>query len=115
MGERYSDLLATTTFVAQMSYSFIYLYSGRRKFGFVGGSVRENPDGRNCALCRSKLKYKMHTDDASIIKQLLMNVKEIRNKEGIYKVSKPNSLEDGEGVAISPSYLHTHFREKGVI
>lgn len=57
----------------------------------------------------------MHTDDTSIITQLLMNVKEIRKKKGVCMVSEPNSLEDGEGVAVSPSCLHTHFREKRMI
>lgn len=43
-----------------------------------------------------------------IIKQLLINIKEMGNKEGFYMISKSNSFKDGEGVAVSPFYPHTY-------
>lgn len=55
----------------------------------------------------------MHTPVARVITQLLINTKEIRKKEDICMVSKPNSFGDGEVVVVSPSYLLVWFREKG--
>lgn len=55
----------------------------------------------------------MHTPVVPVIRQLLINTKEIRKKEDICMVSKPNSFGDGEVVIDSPSYLLTWLREKG--
>lgn len=51
----------------------------------------------------------MHTSVARVIRQLLINSKEIRIKEGICMVPKPNSFGDGEVVVGSSSHLLTWF------